>query len=68
MDLDIKKAIASPFSEKRWYIKLIFPMLDGVVTRFCDIINVEAKEEISHGKYATKTRHFGRVMEQARTV
>lgn len=27
MDLDIKKAIASPFSEKKWYIKLIFPII-----------------------------------------
>lgn len=25
MELDIKKAFLSPFSEKRWYIKLIFP-------------------------------------------
>lgn len=27
MDLNIKKAIASPFSEKKWYIKLIFPII-----------------------------------------
>lgn len=27
MDLDIKKAFLSPFSEKRWYMKLIFPFI-----------------------------------------
>lgn len=25
MELDIKKAFLSPFSDKRWYLKLIFP-------------------------------------------
>lgn len=27
MDLDIKRAFLSPFSEKRWYVKLIFPVI-----------------------------------------
>ncbi len=39
--------------------KISILKLDSVVTSFCDIINVEVKEEISHGKYATKTRCFG---------
>lgn len=30
MDLDIKKAIKSPFSDDKWYIKLIFPSIMSI--------------------------------------
>lgn len=32
MELDIKKAFRSPFSDKKWYVKLIFPYIMTIVS------------------------------------
>lgn len=36
MNLDIKKAYLSPFSEEKWYIKLIFPVIMAAMTFICN--------------------------------
>lgn len=36
MKLDIKKAYLSPFSEKKWYIRLIFPTIMAAMSFICN--------------------------------
>lgn len=45
MELNIKKAFLSPFSEEKWYIKLIFPVAIAALSFAANIISKEHKLE-----------------------
>lgn len=46
MQLDIKKAFLSPFSEEKWYIKLIFPAFMAIFSLISNILAQEHKAEV----------------------
>ena len=46
MQLDIKKAFLSPFSEEKWYIKLIFPSFMAIFSLISNILAQEHKAEV----------------------
>lgn len=45
MELNIKKAFLSPFSEEKWYLKLIFPIAVAALSFAANIISKEHKLE-----------------------